>query len=180
MKRITPASEVMREGDFETPPNASPCIAIPTHNHAGPVSADPGVMRDAAPMGAHHRITDASAVPEDASPAHHPASDAVADAVSLAVRLLARQAGVLPACTSCSASVDDPGDILCRACYASRRGPGRVLVFDPERRRRSGAHLARRTCTSCGATDWRVTPRGDATCRRCTGSLTYGVRGGAA
>ena len=179
-KRITPASGVMRGGDFEPPPNASPRITIPTHNHAGSVSDDPGVMRDAPPMGAHQRITDASGEFGNASPAHHSASDPVPDAVSLAVRLLARQAGVLPACTSCGTSVDDPGDILCRGCYASRRGPARVLVFEPARRRRTERFLAGRACGSCGASSWGVTSRGDAACLRCTAARTDSVRGGAA
>lgn len=124
-------------------------------------------MRDASPMGVHQRISDAPGLPEGASPVHHPASDAL----DLAVRLLARQGAApiqpLPACTACGSPVDDPGDALCGACYAARRGPGRVLTFDPDRRRRTLARLAGRPCGTCGAVAWRVNARGDATCRGC-------------
>lgn len=72
-----------------------------------------------------------------------------------------------PACTSCGATVADPQDVLCAACYQARRGPGRVLAFDPDRRRRTEARLAGRACGTCGATSWRVNGRGDATCRGC-------------
>jgi len=132
-------------------------------------------MRDAPPMGVHQRISDASGLPENASPVHHPASDAV----DLAFRLLARQGAapvqLLPACTACRAPVASPEDILCGACHQTRRGPGRVLVFDPGRRLRTLARLSGRACETCGATDWHVTARGDAACRGCFTSS----RGGA-
>lgn len=72
-----------------------------------------------------------------------------------------------PSCTSCGATVADPQDVLCAACYQARRGPGRVLAFDPDRRWRTEARLAGRACGTCAGTAWRVNARGDATCGRC-------------
>lgn len=72
-----------------------------------------------------------------------------------------------PPCPSCGAPVDAPESVLCGPCYAARRGPGRVLPFDPDRRRRTEARLAARPCGTCGAVAWRVSGRGDATCGRC-------------
>lgn len=71
------------------------------------------------------------------------------------------------ACTRCGSPLADPGDVLCGACYASRRGPRAVLTFDPRRRLRTIAWLSGRQCGDCGAIDWYVTHRGDATCRTC-------------
>lgn len=75
-------------------------------------------------------------------------------------------------CTVCGSPLSDPGNLLCGGCYASRRGPGRVLTFDPARRLRSIARLSARPCGSCGRVDWHVNPRGDATCRTCAGGRT--------
>jgi len=73
-----------------------------------------------------------------------------------------------PACYRCGSPLADPGgDLLCASCYASRRGPGRVLAFDPRRRLRAIARLSGRPCEDCGAIDWHVTPRGDSACRPC-------------
>lgn len=73
-----------------------------------------------------------------------------------------------PACPSCGAPVDDPEAVLCGACYVARRVPGRILAFDPDRRRRTEARLAGHTCGTCGGTSWWVNARGDATCRGCS------------
>ncbi len=163
-ERITRASGVMRGPLFGETPNASPRITVPTHNHAGFASPDPRVMRDAAPMGAHQRISDAFDPPRERITPHHPASDAV----TLALRVIGGEAASpAPLCPACGAPVDDPEAVLCGACYAARRGPGRVLAFDPDRRRRTEARLAGRACGTCGATSWRVNGRGDATCRGC-------------
>lgn len=121
-------------------------------------------MRDAAPIGAHQRISDASNPPRERITPHHPASDAV----SLALRVIGGEAASpAPLCPACGTPVADPQDVLCAACYQARRGPGRVLAFDPDRRRRALARLAGRPCGTCGAVAWRVNARGDATCRGC-------------
>jgi hypothetical protein len=73
-----------------------------------------------------------------------------------------------PTCPSCGGPVEeDPGDVLCGACYAARRGPGEVLAFDPDRRSRTLARLADRPCPDCQAVTWHVNGRGDATCQTC-------------
>lgn len=163
-ERITRASGVMRGPLFGETPNASPRITVPTHNHAGFASPDPRVMRDAAPIGAHQRISDAFDPPRERITPHHPPSDAVA----LALRVLGGGDGPpAPLCPPCGAPVDDPGDVLCGACYTARRAPGRLLRFDPERRRRAEERLSGRACGSCGATDWHVSGRGDAFCVPC-------------
>lgn len=72
-----------------------------------------------------------------------------------------------PLCPACGAPVDDPEAVICGACYQARRGPGRVLAFDPDRRRRTEARLAGRACGTCAGAAWRVNARGDATCGRC-------------
>jgi len=71
------------------------------------------------------------------------------------------------ACTSCGVFLFIENDVLCPACYAERRAPGRLLPFDLERRRRAEARLAGRPCPDCQTTDWYVSPRGDATCQTC-------------
>ena len=88
-------------------------------------------------------------------------------------------------CTRCGSPLSDPGDLLCGGCYASRRGPARVLTFGPARRLRTIARLSARPCGNCGRVDWYVNPRGDATCRTCavgrtasTGTGTDSVPGG--
>jgi len=94
-----------------------------------------------------------------------------------------------PACYRCGYPLADPGgDLLCGRCYSSRRGPGRVLTFDPRRRLRSIARLSGRPCGDCGSIDWYVSPRGDSACKPCarargavtTEPGTNGVLGGGA
>lgn len=70
-------------------------------------------------------------------------------------------------CTSCNAPLFIESDLLCPACYRARRGPGRVLPFDPERRRRTLTRLAGYPCPDCETVEWHVNARGDATCRTC-------------
>jgi hypothetical protein len=79
-------------------------------------------------------------------------------------RVLKTQA---PSCFRCASPVAAPQDLLCGPCYAERRAPGRVLAFDPDRRRRTEARLADRPCPDCQTIDWYVSRRGDATCRTC-------------
>ncbi len=73
----------------------------------------------------------------------------------------------LPTCPPCGGPVEDPGDVLCGACFAARRSQGKVLAFDPDRHGRTEARLAGRACGTCGAASWRVNARGDATCQTC-------------
>lgn len=74
-----------------------------------------------------------------------------------------------PACTVCGAVLFMETDVICPACYATRRPsrPGSVVPFAPGRRLRSIARLSGRTCGDCGDVDWYVNPRGDAVCRSC-------------
>lgn len=80
-----------------------------------------------------------------------------------------------PACTSCASPIADPNDVLCQACYLARRGPGRVLRFDPDRRRRTVRRLVDRACRDCHTTSWHVTPRGDAICQTCDRKRVVGT-----
>jgi len=72
-----------------------------------------------------------------------------------------------PACYRCGTPVAAPNDLLCQPCYVARRSPGRVLPFDPGRRRRTEARLAVTRCKPCGGSWWRVYPNGDAECEPC-------------
>ena len=81
-------------------------------------------------------------------------------------------------CTSCGSPLSAAGDVLCGGCYASRRGPGVVLAFDPRRRLRTVARLSSRSCGDCGAIDWNVNVRGDATCRACAKGRAATTAGG--
>ena len=91
-----------------------------------------------------------------------------------AVRLLQAREPACPAagepssCYQCDAPLRVETDLLCTQCFAARRGPGRVLPFDAEpRRRRTLARLANQHCWDCGGSNWQVNDRGDAVCRRC-------------
>jgi len=78
------------------------------------------------------------------------------------------ESGAHRSCCCCEAPLDVETDLLCPKCFSARRGPGRVLPFDPEhRRRRTIARLAERRCGHCGTTNWLVTERGDAVCQTC-------------
>jgi len=70
-------------------------------------------------------------------------------------------------CYRCGTPVAGAQDLLCQPCYQSRRGTGRVLPFDPGRRRRTEARLAGARCQTCGGSWWRVHPNGDAECEPC-------------
>lgn len=89
-------------------------------------------------------------------------------------RLRALRAGAAPPpvgevanCTACGAELFLEQDLLCPACYQSRRAPGRVLAFDPGRRSRTLARLADRSCPDCQTATWHVNGAGDATCQTC-------------
>ncbi len=71
----------------------------------------------------------------------------------------------LPPCTSCSAPVAAPEDVLCPACLEARR---KVVPFDPDRRRRTEAALAGGACPACGWSWWQVDHRGDSHCVACS------------
>lgn len=164
---ITRASEVMHGPLPPYPPDASPETGPEPANGAGFAPDTPEVMRDAVPIGVHHASLMHGATPENASPVHHPASDAV----TLAFRLLdrARSPEVpQPSCVSCSSPVARAEHLLCDRCYQRRRpaGPGPILP-NPERRARLEARLARTPCGTCGATTWYVTD-GGATCGPCS------------
>lgn len=77
-----------------------------------------------------------------------------------------------PGCTSCAGPVADAQDLLCPACYHARRAPGRLLPFDPARRRRTEQRLAHRRCETCRGSWWRVLPNGDSECEQCRRSRT--------
>lgn len=91
------------------------------------------------------------------------------------------------ACTACGVFLFLENDLLCPACYAARRAPGRLLPFDPGRRTRTLARLAGRPCPDCQTVAWHVNARGDATCQTCargravsTADVTNGVLPGGA
>ena len=75
-------------------------------------------------------------------------------------------------CYRCPNPTAGPQDLLCGSCYAERRGPGRVLAFDPGRRRRTEERLATRWCPDCGGSWWRVEVGGDAECESCRRART--------
>lgn len=90
------------------------------------------------------------------------------------------------ACTSCQSPLFIEADLLCGSCYDARRAPGRVLPFDPDRRRRTEQRLDARRCPDCGGSWWRIHPNGDAVCEPCrrtrpatTPTRTDSVPGGA-
>lgn len=78
-------------------------------------------MRDAAPMGVHHRITDALPSSPERITSHHPASDPIPDALDLAVRLLARQAKqespLVTAQEEQESTTDTTAPVTCFSCW---------------------------------------------------------------
>lgn len=76
-----------------------------------------------------------------------------------------------PTCPSCGTAVA-PELVLCPACYHVRRAPGRLLAFDPDRRRRTEERLDARRCEACHGSWWRVLPNGDSECEPCRRNRT--------
>ncbi len=71
-----------------------------------------------------------------------------------------------PPCTSCGDPVAGAEAVLCQTCLEARLAR-RLLPFDPDRRRRTEAALATRTCSACGWSWWQVDHRGDSHCVVC-------------
>jgi hypothetical protein len=69
-------------------------------------------------------------------------------------------------CLDCGIGLEE-GVLLCPGCHERRREPGRLLQFDPERQRRTGASLASSRCSTCGWSWWGVPASGDAWCLAC-------------
>ncbi len=79
-------------------------------------------------------------------------------------------------CTSCNSPLFIEADLLCPTCYQARRGPGKVLPFDPDRRGRTLARLAGCPCPECQTVAWHVNANGDATCQTCARTRAGGAR----
>lgn len=81
-----------------------------------------------------------------------------------------------PTCYGCNAPIFIESDLLCPTCYQARRGPGKVLPFDPDRRGRTLARLAGCPCPECQTVAWHVNANGDATCQTCARTRAGGAR----
>lgn len=82
----------------------------------------------------------------------------------------------IPTCYLCGVVLFLDSDLLCPTCYQARRAPGRVLPFDPDRRRRTLARLDGRPCPDCQTVAWHVNVAGDATCQTCARRRAGGAR----
>lgn len=159
--RITGASRGVCS--VEAPDPAAPPSRndLGPHNDAASDPSGPRVMHRCTPIPDASCITDAPRPTATASPVHH------ADALFLAARVLSRRGRTEETCYRCGGRLSAETDLLCCACYAARREPGRVLAFDPDRRRRTALRLAGHRCRDCHTADWHTTARGDATCQTC-------------
>ena len=116
-----------------------------------------------------------------ASPPGRLPADLVAEIRAHKPELVAALAS--PTCTACNAPLFIETDVLCPTCYQARRGPGRVLPFDPGRRARTLDRLAGHPCPDCQTVAWHVNAGGDATCQTCArrrAATTDSGTGGAA
>lgn len=140
-------------------------------------------MRDAAPIGAHQRISDASGSPENASPAHHPASEPAPDAVTLAFRLFARQGvmenAVVTAREEQENAVVTAAPLVCFSCWGGDfwQGSGAVVCrrcHPPA----PGAEVL--TLTKAGSDASRPVEMNAGSSAPTPDTRTHGVRGGVA
>ena len=76
------------------------------------------------------------------------------------------EAGGFRPCLDCGQGADEL-TLFCPPCWDRRRERGRLLAFDPDRRRRAEARLLGRVCSACGGSSWTLNDRGDSWCATC-------------
>lgn len=158
-------------------PSGSPDTGLENGNHAGSGADGSQRCTDAGPIGPHRRITHAPASAGDASSSIAAPSEALALARQVLLRLGRQEAPatpggaepLAPSCYRCGSQLASSDELLCPACYTSRRpeGPGVVVRIDEARRRRTEARLGTSRCSTCRGSWWRVHSTGDAECEPC-------------